>query len=1114
MEIKAVFRPDQTNDELDPLEEEPKKPTDLSGIPSFLQDRFPDVFDSRKATALPPFRETDHAIDLIDNQSPPYQRIYQLSPAEQAALDEFITDALAKGTIRESTSPAGAPILFVPKKDGTLRMCVDYRGLNAITVKNRYPLPLISELLDRLKGAQIFSKVDLKVAYYRIRIKEGDEWKTAFRTRYGHYEFCVMPFGLTNAPATFQSYINRALRGYIDVFCIVYMDDILIFSQNEEEHKEHLQLVMERLRQADLYANPKKCFFFQKEVEFLGFIIDPTGIRMDPSRVKAIEGWRDNRPQTYRDVQVFLGFCNFYRRFIFGFSRIARPLHDLMIGMKNGRKPGRIGAHWQEPQELAYNKLIDAFVTAPLLRHYDPTKPLRMETDASNYAMAGILSQPADDSKWHPIAYYSRKFSGAELQYPIYDKELMAIVMGFRHWRHYLEGTVDIEVHSDHENLSKFMAQTHLNGRQARWLIQLVPYDFQIFYRKGSLNPADAPSRRPDYMAGRIEDDSMLSQLLPSLKAKVACESPAMTGDASPNPAGPEVRSTDASDADQPNSGLRSRSVVTAGDPDAAKVVQLLASQTITRAEAKDALDGVNPCADGSPLLSQHLVELIRHSQELDPKCTRIMAEQELSLLAQDNDPAYEVVPGWSIMLPIFPEGPTLLCRNGLVYVPPQEALKAEILSLFHDCPSAGHWGARKTLDLIHRYLCWDGVEGDVNAYVASCPQCQGKAIHRHKPYGKLQPLPIPDCVSTSPFKEISLDWITGLPESRRHSTGESFNAILTIVDRLTKYALFIPTKDDTTAAQFAELFFEHVECRFGTPHGVVSDRDSRLTSEFWKAVCEVKMLKRRMSTAFHPQTDGQSEALNRIVEDYLRAYSADEPAAWVNLLPLAQYAYNNSRNHTTGKSPNWFMHGFDCEIRFHIADNMARGGIKAPAALDRVQKLHDLRIELRDKIAKAQERMAKYYNQRHVPKQFHVGDLVKLSTKNLRLKNRKLAPRWVGPFRVLERIGGQAYRLAFPDKYARLHDVFPVQLLEEYRARHDSEDVMPMPDLEDDEGEWEVEEVKDTARLDGKRHYLVKWLGWPAEYNTWEPEEHLRNARSMVTSFEKRLAAKRKGRA
>jgi len=236
----------------------------------------------------------------------------------------------------------------------------------------------------------------------------------------------------------------------------------------------------------------------------------------------------------------------------------------------------------------------------------------------------------------------------------------------------------------------------------------------------------------------------------------------------------------------------------------------------------------------------------------------------------------------------------------------------------------------------------------DVAEYVATCPACQGKAVHRHKPYGELEPLPLP--ADLRPFKEISLDWITGLPESRRG--GKTYNSILTIVCRVTKYALFIPTREDTTAVDLAEQFFENVECRFGTPDGVVSDRDSRITSAFWSEICDIQMIKRRLSTAFHAQTDGQSETLNRIIEDYLRAYSAEDQTAWARLLPVAQFAYNNSRSHATKMSPNKALFGFDCDIRIDVADNVPEGRI--PAARDRVLKLFELRQRLRDRLVEA----------------------------------------------------------------------------------------------------------------------------------------------------------------
>jgi hypothetical protein len=270
-----------------------------------------------------------------------------------------------------------------------MRLCVDYRGLNDITIKDRTPLPLIAETLDRLSGAQVFSALDLKDAYYRIPIKRGDEWKTAFRTCYGHFEYMVMPFGLTNALATFQAYINRALAGYLDEFCVVYLDDILIYSRTTEEHARHLRLVMERLRKYALYANRKKCKFYTQKVEFLGFVVSNTGVSMDPGRVSSIAEWPE--PQSYRDIQQFIGFANYYRRFIEGFSRITRPLNQMLKGMVNGRKPGRVKLEGAAAE--AFRTLRVAFTKAPILVHYDVDAPIKVETDASNFACSGILSQ-------------------------------------------------------------------------------------------------------------------------------------------------------------------------------------------------------------------------------------------------------------------------------------------------------------------------------------------------------------------------------------------------------------------------------------------------------------------------------------------------------------------------------------------------------------------------------------------------------------------------------------------------------------------------------------------------------------------------------------------------
>ena len=302
---------------------------------------------------------------------------------------------------------------------------MDYRALNEMTVKNRYPLPLIRETLDRLSHARYFTKLDIIAAFNRLRMKEGEEWKTAFRTRYGLFEYLVMPFGLHGAPAFFQHYINDILREYLDIFCTAYIDDILIYSNTLGEHKGHVRKVLSALRSAGLQVEITKCEFHVEEVLYLGMIVGRYGIKMDPAKVAAIKEWAT--PINVKDVQSFLGFANFYRRFIRGFSEIAAPLTAL-----TGKKTVW---EWTPQCQLAFENLKVLFCTAPVLALYDPDLECVVETDASDHVSAGVFSQRGSDGLIRPIAFFSKKHSPAECNYEIYDKELLAVVLAFQEWR-------------------------------------------------------------------------------------------------------------------------------------------------------------------------------------------------------------------------------------------------------------------------------------------------------------------------------------------------------------------------------------------------------------------------------------------------------------------------------------------------------------------------------------------------------------------------------------------------------------------------------------------------------------------------------------------------------
>ncbi|XP_021753565.1 uncharacterized protein LOC110718935 [Chenopodium quinoa] len=369
------------------------------------------------------------------------------------------------------------------KQDGSLRLCIDYRALNKVTVRNHYPIPLVADLFDQLGDAVFFTKLDLKSGYHQVRIAQGDEPKTACVTRYGAFEWLVMPFGLTNAPATFYTLMNQVFHEFLDKFVVVYLDDIVIYSKTFEEHLDHLRKVFEKLQKHHMFVKQEKCAFAQEEVGFLGHFVGKGRIRMNPKKIQAIQDWKD--PRNTSELRSFLGLANYYRRFIKGYSELASPLTDLL--QKDRRW------EWSEKQQKAFQELKDSVMREPVLALPNPNKPFEVETDASDFALGGVLLQDG-----HPIAFESRKLNSAERKYAAQEKELLAIVHCLRGWRHYLLGSKFI-VRTDNTAATHFLSQPKLTGRQARWQESLAEFDVEFAYRTGASNRvADALSRRAD----------------------------------------------------------------------------------------------------------------------------------------------------------------------------------------------------------------------------------------------------------------------------------------------------------------------------------------------------------------------------------------------------------------------------------------------------------------------------------------------------------------------------------------------------------------------------------------------------------------------------------------
>ena len=1036
-------------------------------LPEWYND-YADVFSKESSAQLAENGPFDLAIELEEGQQPPYGPMYNLSENELVVVRDYLQRYLERGWIRPSRSPAGAPIVFAKKKDGALRFCVDYRALNNITIKNRHPLPLIQESLERLGDAQIYTRLDVRDAYHRLRIREGDEWKTAFRTRYGHFEYLVVPFGLTNAPAAFQAYINRALSDLVDRICVVYLDDILIYSRTTEDHIEHVKTVLERLREYKLFVNLEKCEFHTRRTEFLGYIVTPDGLSMDSSRVATIQEWPE--PESVREIRIFVGFVNYYRRFVHNFSRIVAPLNEMT---KKGPDCAR-GGYAQRREESvkleltpeakrAFEALKQAFLEVPILGHYDPNAECRVETDASGDAVCGILSQTDSSvgrkAQWRPVAFYSRKLTSAERNYDTHDQELLAIVESLKEWRRYLEGnTKPFDLFTDHNNLRYFMKTKTLSRRQVRWAEGLAEYHFSIIHRAGRRNPADGPSRRPDYARKDQDgpDDSDLGivrRLADKLDRKgyVPLRQDETAGSFVSLEANliEMVQSTQEGTIGFQDQGLRSE-VGQARELCVAVVQTSHRGRTEIEEETSSEDLVLNPSGQGSEAKRKTFLE-----------CLDSDSGDELGYTSE-SDPEGQIAP------------------EGV----PDERDRRKIMRLAHDDPMAGHYGATRTVEKICRRFSWPGMRKDVEEYIRECVICQRAKIRRQKKIGLLQPLPEPD----GPWQWITMDFITDLPPSRLD--GNVYDAILVIVDRFSKMVHYIPSRKDVKAESLARTFIHEVIRLHGVPEMLTSDRGPIFTSQFWRTFWEHLSSHLTHTTAYHPQSDGQTERQNATLEDYLRCYCNFEQDDWALWLDIAEFAYNDSRHATTGFTP------FEVNLGRH--PNSGRWPTtgkkgRAPPARELAAKLVNLHQELRERLVKANERMKQQYDKHHRDVQFEKGEQVLLSNQwlsSLRPK-RKLDYKYRGPFEVLERIKANAYRVQLPEG-SRSHNVFHASMLEKYHPPSDEErqnEITPDSWTIDDEDVEEVEKI-DGQELgeDGIWLYKVIWKGRPESEATLEP--------------------------
>ena len=1044
--------------------EGPLTDEDIPRLRQQWYEEFKDIFQGVKEE-LPPLREVNHEINLID---PDKKYSYRLPTCPTALRPQFydkLNRYINAGWWKEQTATQAAPLMCIHKKDGRLRTVIDARQRNDNTVKDVTPLPDQETIREDVARSKYRSKIDLADAYEQVRIEPRDVRKTAFSTILGTYVSNVVQQGDCNAPATFQRLMTSIYRDVIGKASHAYLDDIFTFTKTIEEHEQYLRTVFERLRENRLYLKWEKCNLYASEMECLGHVIDDNGIHPDADKLQRIRDWRT--PRNYHDIQRFVGLVNYVANFLPDITAYTAPLQSMV---QNGTP-----FFWRPIHDKCFEMIKRICYKTPILRplNYESNEPVWVICDASKTGVGSMYGQGPTWDSCRPAGFMSKKFTNAQQHYAVHETETLAILEALQKWEDKLVG-IRFHVITDHKALEFFQTQVQLSNRQRRWMEYMAMFDFDITYIKGEYNKvADCLSRyfendtnadeheRHEYVQAdqRIDPEG---EDLPSDRVQEIREQRvvlrAMTTQKGLKPREvPELREEEAQAMKQAERDeLPGRRPPVAEDDVVLGDVLGNPATGRTRALIEDNAEG------------HRLKQTIKNSYDQDP-LTRVV------LINPTNHKQYfRLVDGL-----IWTRNHQ---RDDVVCVPRENSLITRIVSKAHEI--VGHYGDQRTCEYVRRWYWWPRMAKSVTKFCQTCESCQRAKGSPQNTTGKLHPLPVP----YKPWDSIGMDFVGPFPECR------GMNYLWVIICRLTSMIHLIPVTTTVTAVELSWKYLREIVRLHGLPGSIVSDRDSKFTSRWWKELHRILGTKLLMSTSYHPQTDGQSERAIRNVTQILRTLVQPDQKDWVNKIDMVEFAINSSVSESTGYAPfelnGGYMPSMIREIRKD--ENFARG-IKsfAATALYNLADAHDAIIEARTfQTENANKR-------RKDEPAIAEGELVYLSTKNLNLpKNRarKLCPRFIGPFKVAKSQPETSnYILELPPALRGRGIVpkFHISLLRPHHASVDAE--FPNRDQPEpydfgaaDDQEWFVDEIVGHKWTGPKRvEYQVRWsLG----DTTWEP--------------------------
>ena len=837
---------------------------DLSGLddwPEHLQSEAKEML-KRNARV---FSKTDmdmgrtnlvkHHIKLTDPV--PFKESYRRIPPQMYdEVKAHIQEMLDLGAIRPSNSPWASAIVLVRKKDGRLRFCIDLRRLNNRTVKDAYSLPKIESILDSLIGAKIFSTLDLKAGYWQVEMAEECKAYTAFTCGpLGFYECETMPFGATNAPSTFQRLMHDCLGDLNMNWCIVYLDDIIIFSDTKEEHLKRLEAVFQKLITAGLKLKPSKCHFFREEIEYLGHV-SGKGISTNPKKVEAVAKWPT--PQTVYDVRSFLGFVGYYRRFIKNFSKIAKPIREVITGLENQSKRSakKTYVEWTEAADSAFEHLKKLCISTPILAYPDYKLPFVLHTDSSSEGLGAVLYQK-QNGKMRVIAYASRSVSKAESHYPAHKLEFLALKWAVcEKFHEYLYGSNLFEVYTDNNPLTYVLSSAKLDACGQRWVAKLANYNFTVKYKCGLSNvEADALSRIswPEILAEtedldvdlKCMDTHVVNAILTGCRSKssliesVSCSSKII----------PPELSQDSDSSSNINWMKEQRA-----DPNLTVIIKLIESGQLQKRKqhGKD---------------TPEVKSLLRIRKGL-----KLVKDILYRKTYTDNSSSKKVQ--WQLVVP--------------------KAYRSRALVGCHD--DVGHQGRMRTLSLLRERFYWPGMQTEAMQHVQQCTRCLRRKTPSH--VAPLQPIHV-----TQPLELVHMDYLSLEP-----SKGNIEN-VLVITDHFTRYALAYPSKTQTAQAT-ARILWDNFICHYGFPEKFISDQGRNFESDLIKELCKIAGVKKLHTTPYHPQGNGQCERFNSTLCNMLGTLSEEEKSDWKSYLSCMTHAYNCTKHASTTYSPYYLMFG------------------------------------------------------------------------------------------------------------------------------------------------------------------------------------------------------------